>query len=79
VFFVLPAAGINAAYGPIIADEACMRASDIPTLRDAFDGVNVKLDKSGGCWAYRGAPFALVDRPIWIATFRSPTTTRSTA
>ena len=33
---------------PIIADESCCRASDIPKLRDAFDGVNVKLDKSGG-------------------------------
>jgi L-alanine-DL-glutamate epimerase-like enolase superfamily enzyme len=33
---------------PIIADEACQRASDIPKLRDAFDGVNVKLDKAGG-------------------------------
>ena len=33
---------------PIIADEACRRASDIPKLKDAFDGVNVKLDKSGG-------------------------------
>ena len=33
---------------PIIADEACQRASDISKLRDAFDGVNVKLDKSGG-------------------------------
>jgi len=33
---------------PVIADEACQRASDIPKLRDAFDGVNVKLDKSGG-------------------------------
>ena len=33
---------------PIIADEACERASDIPKLKDAFDGVNVKLDKSGG-------------------------------
>jgi len=39
---------------PIIADEACQRASDIPKLRDAFDGVNVKLDKSGGILeAYR--------------------------
>jgi L-Ala-D/L-Glu epimerase len=39
---------------PIIADEACQRASDIPKLRDAFDGVNVKLDKSGGVLeAYR--------------------------
>lgn len=33
---------------PIIADEAFQRASDIPKLKDAFDGVNVKLDKSGG-------------------------------
>ena len=33
---------------PIIADEACQRASDIPKLKDAFDGVNVKLDKAGG-------------------------------
>jgi L-alanine-DL-glutamate epimerase-like enolase superfamily enzyme len=33
---------------PIIADEACQRAYDIPKLKDAFDGVNVKLDKSGG-------------------------------
>ncbi len=33
---------------PLIADEACQRASDIPKLKDAFDGVNVKLDKSGG-------------------------------
>jgi L-alanine-DL-glutamate epimerase-like enolase superfamily enzyme len=39
---------------PIIADESCQRASDIPKLRDAFDGVNVKLDKSGGMLeAYR--------------------------
>jgi L-alanine-DL-glutamate epimerase-like enolase superfamily enzyme len=33
---------------PIIADESCQRASDIPKLKDAFDGVNVKLDKAGG-------------------------------
>ena len=39
---------------PIIADEACGRASDIPKLKDAFDGVNIKLDKSGGLLeAYR--------------------------
>ena len=39
---------------PIIADEGCQRASDIPKLKDAFDGVNVKLDKSGGMLeAYR--------------------------
>lgn len=33
---------------PIIADEACQRAADIPRLKDAFDGVNIKLDKCGG-------------------------------
>jgi len=33
---------------PVIADEACQRVSDIPKLKDAYDGVNVKLDKSGG-------------------------------
>jgi L-Ala-D/L-Glu epimerase len=33
---------------PIIADEACQHASDIPKLKEAYDGVNVKLDKSGG-------------------------------
>ena len=39
---------------PIIADEACLHAQDIPKLKDAFDGVNVKLDKSGGMLeAYR--------------------------
>ncbi|HUI56061.1 MAG TPA: dipeptide epimerase [Bryobacteraceae bacterium] len=39
---------------PIMADEACQRASDIPKLKDAFDGVNVKLDKAGGMLeAYR--------------------------
>jgi L-Ala-D/L-Glu epimerase len=39
---------------PVIADEACRHASDIPKLREAFDGVNVKLDKAGGLLeAYR--------------------------
>lgn len=39
---------------PIIADEVCGRAADIPKLKDAFDGVNIKLDKSGGLLeAYR--------------------------
>ena len=39
---------------PIFADEACQRASDIPKLKEYFDGVNVKLDKSGGMLeAYR--------------------------
>src|SRR5215475_6770843 len=39
---------------PVIADEACQRAADIPKLKEAFDGVNIKLDKSGGMLeAYR--------------------------
>ncbi len=33
---------------PLIADEACQHAADIPKLREAFDGINVKLDKAGG-------------------------------
>ena len=39
---------------PIFADEACHSAEDIPKLREAFDGVVIKLDKSGGLLeAYR--------------------------
>jgi len=39
---------------PVIADEACQHAADIPKLKEAYDGVNVKLDKSGGMLeAYR--------------------------
>ena len=39
---------------PIIADEACTDASMIPQLKEAYDGINVKLDKSGGIMeAYR--------------------------
>jgi L-alanine-DL-glutamate epimerase-like enolase superfamily enzyme len=39
---------------PLIADEACQRASDVPKMVGAFDGVNVKLDKTGGILeAYR--------------------------
>jgi len=33
---------------PIIADEACTSANAIPKLAEAYDGINVKLDKSGG-------------------------------
>jgi L-Ala-D/L-Glu epimerase len=33
---------------PVIADEACQHITDIPKLKEAYDGVNVKLDKSGG-------------------------------
>jgi L-alanine-DL-glutamate epimerase-like enolase superfamily enzyme len=33
---------------PLIADEACLHSSDIPKLAGIYDGINVKLDKSGG-------------------------------
>lgn len=33
---------------PIIADEACLHPSDIPRLANAYDGVNIKIDKCGG-------------------------------
>jgi L-Ala-D/L-Glu epimerase len=33
---------------PIMADEACTNAADIPKLKEAYDGINVKLDKAGG-------------------------------
>jgi L-alanine-DL-glutamate epimerase-like enolase superfamily enzyme len=33
---------------PIFADEACLSTRDIPKLADAYDGINVKLDKAGG-------------------------------
>ena len=39
---------------PILADESCLHPSDIPKMAGAFDGVNVKLDKTGGMLeAYR--------------------------
>lgn len=33
---------------PVIADEACLRPEDIPKLANAFDAVNIKIDKAGG-------------------------------
>jgi L-Ala-D/L-Glu epimerase / N-acetyl-D-glutamate racemase len=33
---------------PIFADEACTEARMIPKLTEAYDGINVKLDKAGG-------------------------------
>ncbi|MFN7939832.1 MAG: dipeptide epimerase, partial [Bryobacteraceae bacterium] len=33
---------------PIFADEACLRASDVVKVANAFDGINIKLDKCGG-------------------------------
>jgi L-alanine-DL-glutamate epimerase-like enolase superfamily enzyme len=33
---------------PIIADEAVKKTADIPVLAQAYDGINIKLMKSGG-------------------------------
>jgi len=33
---------------PVIADESCVRATDIPRLVGAVDGINIKLAKCGG-------------------------------
>ncbi len=33
---------------PVVADESVHTAADIPLLRDRYDGVNLKLDKTGG-------------------------------
>lgn len=33
---------------PVVADESVHIATDIPALRDRYDGVNLKLDKTGG-------------------------------
>lgn len=33
---------------PIIADEAVQTSADVPALADAYDGINIKLMKSGG-------------------------------
>jgi len=33
---------------PVLADEAALRAEDIPEIADAYDGVVIKLDKTGG-------------------------------
>jgi L-alanine-DL-glutamate epimerase-like enolase superfamily enzyme len=35
---------------PIFADEACLHLQDIPKLAQAYDGINIKLDKCGGIW-----------------------------
>lgn len=46
---------------PIFADEACTDASMIPRLTEAYDGINVKLDKAGG----------LLESLRWIAIARA--------
>jgi L-alanine-DL-glutamate epimerase-like enolase superfamily enzyme len=49
----LPAEADDALLGfasrvPICADEACHVTSDLPRLRDRYQAVNIKLDKTGG-------------------------------
>ena len=46
---------------PVIADEACTGLGSIAGLAGAYDGINVKLDKSGG----------LVEAMRWIAAARA--------
>ena len=38
----------NASSVPIIADESCRTAADIPKLAGVVDGINIKLAKCGG-------------------------------
>ncbi len=33
---------------PVIADESCHDAGDVPRLASLYDGINIKLDKAGG-------------------------------
>lgn len=33
---------------PLIADESCVNVRDVPKVKDAFDGINIKLMKCGG-------------------------------
>lgn len=35
---------------PLIADEDCSQVASIEKLADAYHGINIKLDKSGGIW-----------------------------
>ncbi len=45
---------------PIFADEACIDLASIPLLHEAYDGINVKLDKAGG----------MLEAMRWIASAR---------
>lgn len=38
---------------PVMADESCQRIMDIPRLKGAFDGINIKLMKCTGLWEAR--------------------------
>jgi L-alanine-DL-glutamate epimerase-like enolase superfamily enzyme len=51
---------------PIVADEAAVRASDVPRLVGACDGINVKLQKCGGVAAARAMIAAAHDRGLKV-------------
>jgi L-Ala-D/L-Glu epimerase len=51
---------------PIVADEAAIRASDVPALVGAGDGINVKLQKCGGVAAARAMIAAAHDRGLKV-------------
>jgi L-alanine-DL-glutamate epimerase-like enolase superfamily enzyme len=51
---------------PIVADEAAVRASDVPGLVGACDGINVKLQKCGGVAAARAMIAAAHDRGLKV-------------
>jgi L-alanine-DL-glutamate epimerase-like enolase superfamily enzyme len=51
---------------PIVVDEAAVRASDVPRLADACDGINVKLQKCGGVAAARAMIAAAHERGLKV-------------
>lgn len=51
---------------PIVADEAAVRAEDVPRLVGACDGINVKLQKCGGVAAARAMIAAAHDRGLKV-------------
>ena len=51
---------------PIIADESCMTAADIPALVGKVDGINIKLAKCGSLReAIRMIAIARAPSPAW--------------
>jgi L-Ala-D/L-Glu epimerase / N-acetyl-D-glutamate racemase len=51
---------------PIVVDEAAVRASDVPRLAGACDGINVKLQKCGGVAAARAMIAAAHERGLKV-------------
>lgn len=51
---------------PIVADEAAVRAEDVPRLVGACDGINVKLQKCGGVAAARAMIAAAHDHGLKV-------------